>query len=361
MLKLSDVVAHLCARGVLNGSHLVEHEVRAFDMSRRNSNFRVTCGANNSLFVKQGEERDGFSGVRREADVYRLLQAPPKQRDDQRFRHMPQLVDYDADLDVLVTSFIEGGMDLRRLGTSDSSMFAQAAGLLGKALGQLHSAMPLPEARAVLGWGEPGVLAAQRPGLALLRDFSAASIDLMRLMQQDDDLMRSLDWLAEGWTEDAVLHHDLRLDNVLYRSAAREIVIVDWESAAVGEAAWDVGSAVGDYLGLWLMSIPGSSSMNPDQCMHLARRPLPTIQPAIGALFDSYCADRGLRGSAQDTFAVRVASFAGLKLLQSALEQVQAAPRWTIAALCHLQVAANMLARPADGSSILLGLGRAAA
>lgn len=357
MLTMAEVIPYLCTRGVLAPERLVDEEVRVFDMARRNQNYRVVVGPDDALFVKQGTERDGFSGVRREAQVYAMLGAATGAGRGP-YRHMPEFVDYDPDRDILIIRYLQGAVDLRRAeGRRRAGMVGAAAGL-GRALARLHGAVPVPVARDRVGEGEAGVLTAQRPGLALLRDFSAAGIDLVRLMQRDAELMQRLDDLRRDWRYDAVIHHDVRLENVLYRPGRDTVALVDWETAAVGDRAWDVGAAVGDYLGLWLLSIPGTASHPPDRSLDLATKPLACVQPAITALVESYGRTAGLGTRGRAAFAARVAAFAGLKLLQSAIEQVQSVPRWTVPALCHLQVAANLMSRPEQGSTVLLGLGR---
>ena len=359
MLATSDVLAHLLARGLITARDFLDDEVRVFEVARRNVNFRVSRTTGPGWFVKQGDGPGAFSGVHREASVYRLLGRPVRVGATQ-FRALPTFLDYDDDRDVLVTTYLSGATDLRALAATQPHRLTPAAAALGEVLARLHRSVPVADARAAIGDGEPGVLAAQRPGLALLRDFSAAGIDLVRLMQADADLMASLAQLASAWRSDALIHHDLRLENVLHRADTGRVAIVDWETAAVGDRAWDLGCVVGDLLGLWLLSIPGSPTMGPDACLHLARRPLAQVQTAITALVEGYVRADGLQDAADDDLCGRIAAYAGLKLLQAALEQVQNAPRWTMPALCHLQVGANLMRRPEDGRTVLLGLASAA-
>jgi aminoglycoside phosphotransferase (APT) family kinase protein len=351
MLTISEVIPYLCQRGILTGRSVVDGDVRVFDFSRRNQNYKIRSLRGESYFLKQGIERDGFSSVQREHQVYALLADRPIP-----LPFIPRLIDYDDETDVLVTEFVSGADDLRRIEANRSTALVQAAGRLGRVLALLHHQIPVGEAQRRIGEGQPGVLTAQRPGSALLRDFSAASIDLVRLIQQEVNLVQHLAELESGWRVNAIIHHDVRLENVLWMPATRTVTLVDWETAAVGDSDWDLGAAIGDYLGLWLLSIPARSDRPPDQSLHLARRTLPSVQPAIVALFDTYCRVTSSSSSSRLDRAERVTRYAGLKLVQSSIEQVQVTPTWTMTALCCLQVGANMLARPRQASAVLLGL-----
>lgn len=357
MLTLPDVIPYLTGLGLLSRASVVAGDVRVFVAPRRNHNFKVRRADGPSLFLKQGQIRDGFSNVRREADVYALLNG---QHSERRYRYAPRFVNYDAAEDVLAVELLDDSVDLRQSDASRRLPSLRAATRLGTALASLHAFVPVSTAAELLGHGEPGVLTAHRPGLVLLRDFSAASIDLVRMIQAHPEVIEQLEKLRAAWRPEAFIHHDARWDNVLVGPRANTITLIDWETAAVGDPAWDVGAVLADYVSQWLLSIPSSGNAPPEQVLHLARRPLNTFHPAMSALWLAYQHHSGLSGEQSHNMLKRVTKFTGLKLLQSGIEQVQSAPRWTVAALCQLQVGTNLMARPTEGSRQLLKLASAA-
>jgi aminoglycoside phosphotransferase (APT) family kinase protein len=184
------------------------------------------------------------------------------------------------------------------------------------------------------------------------------------MVQGAPEVTEQLTSLRRDWRTDALIHHDLRFDNVLLlattlgRAGRRRVVFVDWETAALGDAGWDVGTVFGEYLGEWLGSIPGAGGEPPERFLHLADQPLASVQPAIGAFWAAYRDGRGLDpGQAQEQL-LRCTRYAGLKLIQSALEQVQRSARWTVSSVCFLQTGANILARPDEAAAVLLNLRR---
>jgi hypothetical protein len=80
------------------------------------------------------------------------------------------------------------------------------------------------------------------------------------------------------------------------------------------------------------------------------------MRPAIAALWDGYREARGLSPDEARARVPRAVELAGVRLVQTALESAQTTDRLTGGVVLHLQVAANLLARPRDAAAALLGL-----
>lgn len=366
----AEVFAYLLDRGLVTRSAVVSGEVRVVDVSRRNRNFRVVGSGGLSLLVKQGIVRDGFSSIEREARAYRLLGGlTPSARASSAFPYAPRALAYDTRCDVLILEFLVAAPTMRRVHLTRRPPSRAVARLVGAALARLHryagTEVTHGSAENLLGYGEPEVLSLRRPGLTLFRDFSSACVELVRLVQGNTDLGENLTRLHQDWRTDAMIHNDLRFDNVLLTRPGgdsavrrRRVTFVDWETAALGDAGWDIGTVIGEYLGEWLSSIPGAYGQSPEQLLHQATRPLDSVQPAIAAFWSSYCRKLGLEGATAAEQFIRATRFSGLKLIQSAMERVQRQARLSIPAVTFLQTGANILSRPEQAAEVLLGFGR---
>jgi aminoglycoside phosphotransferase (APT) family kinase protein len=360
VLSTTEVLPYLSNHGLLVKEAMVDGRVLVFDASRRNRNFRVVCDDGPSMFIKQGAARADTSTTASEARVYELLS--PQGAGALRFSRMPRLLAYEPEDDVLVLELVSESCDLRDLHARRRTPPVLLARRLGEALAELHMSVPPDEARASLGEAEAGVMSAHRPGLAALSDFSAAGTELLQLVQRIPSFEEQLLGLRAEWRSDSLIHHDVRWDNILMVGPGRSprVVLLDWETAAVGDPAWDVGCALGEYLSLWLMSIPGTGQESAARMLDLAQRPLSGFHPAVSALWVAYVKGVGLSAPAAASMLSRCVRYAGLKLIQSALEQVQGASRPTVCSVLHLQVATNVMERPVDAAGALLGLGGAA-
>jgi aminoglycoside phosphotransferase (APT) family kinase protein len=143
----------------------------------------------------------------------------------------------------------------------------------------------------------PWILSAHRPSPEVFSRLSPAHVQLLSLLQKETALVSGLDRLRNEWTPDTLIHNDLKGDNVLVVLDAEggpSVRIVDWELVQLGDAAWDVGAVFRDFLDYWLMSVPLSGDLSPEEMLDAAEIPLARLHPAARAFWSGYCAAAGV-------------------------------------------------------------------
>jgi hypothetical protein len=205
----------------------------------------------------------------------------------------------------------------------------------------------------------PWILFAHRPTPEIFARLSPASLQVLKLLQQDRPMAMGLDSLRGEWMADTLIHGDVKGDNILVTARTDEAVqvhIVDWELIQVGDAAWDVGNMLRDFLGYWLLSVPLSGDLTPEQMLESAQIPLRNLHPATRAFWNAYRASARMDANAADDFLLRSVRFAAARMAQGAYELSAAAPTPSNLAIAMLQLAANILADPGDALLHLLGI-----
>jgi len=352
MLSHADVPAWLVARGLLDNDAVLDGDLVVRDVSSRNRNYRVETNGARGYLLKQGLGDEAAATVANEASVYQALGAEPALA-----AILPRLHHYDADERVLVLELVSDGQDLRVYHSATGRFSAGPSAALGTALGALHratrrQATPLPAAAA---WA----LSLSEPPLAILRDISAAGIELLRVVQSAPGLAEALAGLRQTWLPEAIVHGDVKWENCLVTDAdgpAEGVRLVDWESAAYGDPAWDIGSALAQFLSFWVFSIPITGAEPPERFPELAAHPLDAMKPALAACWMAYQAALALPRAESEARLLRAVSFAGVRVLQAAFEAAQYQQGLTSAVVLHLQLAHNILLRPEDAAARLLGL-----
>jgi aminoglycoside phosphotransferase (APT) family kinase protein len=345
-----DVLDLLTRAGIVSRSKVVIDGVRIERLRGRNIGYLVEINGGDAFFVKYLHPRAGRLGVGKEAAV---------NRDIARFessslrRSLPTLLWHSEDMDVLVYSAAVGELtmsDQVRSGRPSQRLARD----LATALAELHRS-PAPAYKAQ----SPHGLLLHHPTLAELPARSAANLQLLRLIQGNDQLVDNLDHAAASWHSHTFVHADLKFDNILVRRGpdgrSQSVRIVDWEDAGAGDARWDVGAVFGAYLATWLTSIPHVRADSLSPLAPLARVKRETLLPSVRMFWECYAGRRQLAPEESRDFLHVAARYAGVRLVQAASEGTTAMPL-TAVHLFLLQVGANMLARPRDAMTRLLGL-----
>jgi hypothetical protein len=353
MLTLADVPGYLLGRALVSPRSIVDGDLVVHELSSRNRVFSAHCRDARSHLLKQGDRRAEAVGY--EAEVYLALAEEPRLRG-----HLPRFHGYDAAERVLAIEFLPDAIDLASYHARQRKPSVRVAEAVGRLLASLHGTPltrwnGLTPPRPHLSFPRP-----HRPTMEFYATATAAMLDLVRIVQATPGFGDHLDELRAGWSSTAPIHHDVRWSNLMLATtpgSRPRLTLVDWEMAGPGDPRWDIGSALANYLTLWISSIPTSATADPVRSSRLARRPLGDIQQAIRACWRGYLAGMGLSGGAATRMLATVVPFTAARLVHTALESAQASAQPTSDQVLHLQVAHNVLERPREAAVHLLGLG----
>lgn len=345
MLKQSDIAHYLLSLGLVKPRDVVAEDLTIVDASRRNCVFLATTRAGPTYVVKQAGLESAPTLAHEAAVLAHLADAVDLAG------QVPTVVRYEPEAARLVLSTPGGARDW-----SHDRFPRVPARILGRALASLHR-LPadgigeLPDGADRM-WG----LTLTAPSHKLLLDLSAAGQDVVARMQASTALSQRLNELRDASLDGALVHGDLRWDNCLAFPAPgsrrrTRVLIVDWELAGGGEAAFDLGTVLAEYLRVWVGSIPIVDARDPARMLDRARLPLRRMWPAMRGFWSAY----GLAGGHRPTRR-RVAELAAVRLLQTAVERTQGVSKPTAHVTTLVQLAENMLGDP-DGAALgLLGL-----
>ncbi len=359
LLTQETVIPYLLGRGRLTAEELICDGVKVYDASRRNGNFRVERQPGDALLLKQAREPNALRTVGCEAVVYRAFQALPASHPLRRYT-VPFL-EYDDDEGVLILRSIAEPRTLAAR-QNQGRILTRPAMWMGRALGALHSLELDSSAMSALSEGLsrrlPHALFLHRPDHALYCNASYGNLQAVRIMQSFPAFGALIDALTEEWRPSCLVHFDVKGDNILLsaKRGERSGWLIDWELAALGDPAWDVGSMFADYLGVWLWSIPITGEHPPAHYLSLARFPLTRLQPALRAFWESYRLARGLTGRAETAFLLSATRYGAVRLIQRVHEQTREAIDLLANTICQLQLSWNILREPELACVHLLGL-----
>ena len=355
-MNKNDLVHYLLERGLLERRAVVDGDVMVVEGVRRHHNYSVIRRNGAGLFVKQMQPDQAFSAqtLQKEAACYVLMESDPALQPIHAL--MPRFRSYDPDRHILVLELIGGGENLTELHRRVNAFPSDVAQRIGELLARYHDVSGrelLPRANAAIFQGQPPwILSFHLMPRGSVQNLSAANGQFMTILQSYPDFGQALDRVRAGWRRNALVHGDMKFDNVVMRFEEQTMHVVDWELADVGDSAWDVASILQAYLTWWIATLQRVPTGEPDDA---AQYPLETIQPAIRAFWDAYVSSRRLSAREADAELERAVSYAGARMLQTVYESMAWAPSLTQHAVWQVQACINILKQPRAAATDLLG------
>jgi tRNA A-37 threonylcarbamoyl transferase component Bud32 len=354
-LTEANLLPYLLDRKFADLESVVAGDYRVRSLSRRNRNFRVTCGAR-EYFIKQPKKWKASSRRTLEQEAALYWQAGV----DEGFRPLrlltPESYGYDPNHSILTLQYLSGQTNLYRL---EDRFSTRVARLVGSAMGIFHRDMRSVSNSEVFPRRKPWYLSLHH-GDPDGDDFRGdGAREVMRVVQEHSEFGRALDALREGWREETAIHGDWKLENCLFTADSGRIHVIDWELANWGDPFDDIGTILQSWWSLWVT--------------YPERYPIEEIRPALRAFLEGYAAQQPQiltkiaevgRDSAGDAISTgsqalgfEAMRYAGARMLQTAIEAVQDEDQLNAAAVRLLQASLNILTRPDQAFHEIFGAG----
>lgn len=356
----TSIIRQLLGLGLISPRDVLDGDLKAVGVSRRNLNFRISSVTGASYFVKKAQAPGRARTIRHEAAFIRYAAASP---DFAALRpYLPTLRGPIAEDDTLVFDLLPGSCSLAEHQLKTHRWSVELAGRIGRLLTTVQS---LPVERfalsdvLMLDEHAPFVFSIHRPDLDVIEMLSGAALELIKIIQASDVIRESLDQLRANWQGRSIVHGDFKWDNIVVgvhptRPRTRPIYIVDWEMVQLGDPLWDVASFLSQYLDAWIASIPIADNSSAPSAK--AQTPLEILRLAMIRFWRVYTRGVGLTGPELSQAIERTTRYAAARLIQTAIEADQFSPRLSNTGILRLQVAENMLSRPLEAAATLLGI-----
>ncbi len=363
MFTARQALLYLMEEGLLSTRSAIRGDIRVVRSSRRHQNFRVTRDGREAFFLKQGAGQRSFGSVGHEAAMLWALHENVACR--AVAGNLPQFYRYSVRPDMLTTELLPDAEDLRTSFSRRGRVSTTQAEALGRAVAALHS---LPSEVLVCSQfprgavhPPPWALSLALPRLGALAEMSRAGRDLVRIVQKYGEFERAFERLRRDWRTDAVIHYDLKWDNLIVvkgrRTSVDRLILIDWELAGAGDRRWDVGGILHEFLAGWLTSLPVTEDGPRIVSLHLEGRPISAMRPAIRRFWNTYSARMEWNDATAAEFLEESVRFAAVRLVQTSFELSQNTGDLPGAVVYFLQCGLNMLARPERAATDLFGLG----
>lgn len=403
-LDTSTVLGHLIHRGLCDST---DRLLSVASLSSKNLNLLVTLSRSmdqaspvttrylvkQSPFKEVGTSGDGF---RQEWKLYQWIRS--HQELSSLWAWLPDPVDHDPHSGVLVFRFLDHYLDLGKAYARTRVFPTNLAAALGASVAAVHQATFRREgaftsidpnrngndngngngAGHASGVDQPPDLCGELEDLTpdIFRKVPRDGLKFYILYQRAPEISDAILALENSYQACCVIHHDLKLANVLLHRQWSEwrppywpaqpadlvlqgnegiVRLIDWEQWRWGDPAYDLGALVAEYLRLWLKSSPISKDLDPATALQLAAIPLEALQPSMRNLIAAYVAQFPSILSQFPDFSERVLRFAGLGLLKAIQDRLHYKEPFGNLEISMMQVGRTLLCHPEAALSTIIG------
>ncbi len=340
--------------------------------SSKNLNLLVTVADNSKLLVKQERCRENYGNSHdlfNEWLFHQLLQQFPVLGNV--WPLASSVLHYDEQSSILVRNYLTEYVELLGFYQRNPYFSTNIAQALGNTLGILHRAtFNRREYREFMATAPSGQFRyhfynpVQGIGSIEPEIFGLIPTDALKfyvLYQQYESLEAAIAELASEWNPCCITHNDLKLDNILLHSRWQQlddclVRLIDWEACGWGDPAFDLGTLIASYLGIWLDSVVVDPTIDLEESLHLAVIPLEVLQPSILILIRTYLDTFPKILEYRSDFILRAIQFAGLTLIHRIEEMLKCRKYFENRGVLMLHVAKNILTMPHESILTIFGM-----
>jgi Phosphotransferase enzyme family len=380
-LSSHNVIQYLQDAGLCSSEDGLSEKSELPGSSKNNFNLLVTLADNRKLLLKQQRNVNNNDAAPHELFqewlFHQLLQQFPVLGNTSAMptavNYAPLVVHFDEENSILVCNYLSEYLELATLYHNNEIFPQEIASEIGTTLARLHRATynrreyrdfmeTAPEGEFRYGFYNP----AQGIGSIGPEIFGSVPTDALKfyvLYQQYESLESAIADLAYNWNPCCLTHNNLKLNNILVHSKWEKldnclVRLIDWEACSWGDPAFDLGTLLASYLGIWLNSLVVDPTIELEESLHLALTPLEILQPSIIALIRAYVNAFPMILEYRSDFILRVIQFAGLALIHQIQDMITRQKNFNNAEICMLQVAKSLLTMPEQAVLTIFGISK---
>lgn len=369
VLSSQNVFGYLVSQGLCNQAE--ESSIKIELKPAKNFNLLITLPDSHQLLVKQerltqeGKIRGEFL---EEWQIHNFYRTFPEIANIRLF--LSEVIHFDQENSIIVFNYLNEYRDLSDFYGRENVFPTEIAESIGTTLATIHKLtfnqttyqqffQPANTRKKPISNHLTRGLERITP--EIFGSVTAEGLKFFSLYQKYDNLGQAIAELSQAINNCCLTHNDLKLNNILlsnhWESQNHNLVrLIDWEAAALGDPASDLGAIIASYLQIWLYSMMTAKTIPIENSLRLASIPLPLLQPSLSTLVTAYFANFPEILATRPDFFNRAIQFCGFSLIRAIQAKLQHERSFGNSGICILQVAKSLLCRPQTSITTIFGM-----
>lgn len=336
-----NLVHYLLGKALINYDDLFDHGISIMPIQSRNFSYKVTIPNTTALFVKQVDfpDSDKIETIRMEATCYWLAH---NERNYEILKNLfPTYIQFDQYNHILISELFVDALDLASYFRQKDRFELDIAGQLGTMLASYHQGMfekikDQPVER-LFKKSIPGPFRLFGEQLSIMKPRTEVERQMKELILSQDGFKEKVHKVKEKWMIQSLIHGDIKFQNFLIQTndQKKEIKLIDWEIADLGDPLWDCAAIIQSYILPWIIHYGGKHV--PD-----LYKEVEMVLPSIHRFWQTYTTLPSMKIES----LIKLIEFTAIKLLHTCYETNVYAKSMNQAGAQMLQLSLNMLTEP---------------
>ena len=352
---------YLMGKGYLSVARIMDGRLSIHRTESRNQSFTVKGGEEDlPLFVKQvqGFESEKTETLRTEATCYWLANNEGEYALLKSF--LPKFIEYDYHSHILITEGLTDNFSLYDYHTQVGKFPLELAGKQAELLASYHKDIfktiqqgqstklfrrQVPVIFQLVQSNRPYWMSEQNP----------PERQMIKILRDHEGFAANVEAAQQSWKATSLVHGDIKPANFLLNKdfkdgAPLQLRLIDWETADLGDPAWDVAAIWQSYFFFWAYHQPNAAE---GKSYGFA---LEYMQPSLQYFWREYISAMKFTDEESENFLQKSLQFCAFKLIHTCLESCQHQAQLSTENLRLLQLSLNLLNKPEEAVHSLLNL-----
>lgn len=318
-LTKKNITPYLLDKGFLNPEWFISGSYSLTQTMSRNSIFKIQHKDSTGLFIKQLITQDSTNNylMQKDATSHYLIHQLDLYKET--VQYIPQYYGYDPNHQILVTEYYTNTKNIHEQTFISKELSVDYAKKIAEILASFHF-----DIRAHID-KEPSLqfFSSVLPWILNMDNLQATNKGLdhcvIKEIHSHPQLVKKIENLASQWQRTSLIHGDIKWMNFIVMPDKKEIKLIDWEIADIGDPLWDVAGAFQSYFSSWVMSF------NNENQIHIKSEgtefiTIESITKVVGVLWDNYAKALNFTPQQKEDSLLKTLAYMGVRMIQTALE-----------------------------------------
>ncbi|WP_420575087.1 phosphotransferase family protein [Kordia sp.] len=320
-LTKKNIAHYLLDKGFLEPTSFMSGDYMLTQTQSRNSIFKVQQQQDKGLFVKQLITQDATNSYLMQKDATSHYLIHQSDLFKETSTHIPDYYGYDPYHNILVTEYFANTKNVHETVYKDKKLSEEHAVKMAHILASYHfditDEIKNNSSLQFFSKQIPWIL---NTGQLMNTSPQGITNTVIAEIYKHQDLVKRMEKVASQWETTSLIHGDIKWMNFIVMPNNKDIKLIDWEIADLGDPLWDVAGIFQSYFSAWVLSFNNQNIQQHQQMQGSEFLTIEAIIPVVKLLWKTYASTQKFTKTEAKENILKTLSYMSARMIQTAFE-----------------------------------------